>query len=341
MATQKVKVIDVHNHLFPKEWLDFLAKKKKIGSLTIERAGPTNVLFYYGGTRLGTISRPGHCEPEPRVKDMNEYGIDIQIVGLTAPGIEVIPKSEGIVWAKKINDYIAKMCQDYKGRFYALAALPYQDVGESLKELERAYKELGAKGIMMFSNINGMPIYSPEFIPIYEAAEAYDLPIFIHPAPPLTTQVMSRIHMPLPLYGFVLDTTMAVTGLIFLGVLEKFPKLKIIHAHLGGVFPYLVGRVDDCFKTYSKDHGFALKELPTDYYKRNVYVDAISFHLPAMRCALEFLGPDHILIGTDYAHPIGGPERVVGFVRDLRLPKKDCEKILWKNAARLFKLDNV
>jgi len=272
-------------------------------------------------------------------EDMDEYGIDIQIVGLTAPGVEVIPKPDAIIWSKKINDYLSKMCQDYKGKFYALASLPFQDVKESLKELERAYRELGVKGIMMFSNIKGVPIYSKKFFPIYEAAEDYDLPIFIHPAPPLTTKVMSKIRMPLPLYGFILDTTMAVTGLIFEGVLEKFPKLKIIHAHLGGIFPYLVGRIDDCFKTYSKDLGFSLKELPSQYYKRNVYVDSISFHLPAMKCALEYLGSDHILIGTDYAHPIGGPERIIRYVKDLGLSKKDYERILWRNAANIFKLD--
>jgi len=184
-----------------------------------------------------------------------------------------------------------------------------------------------------------MPIYSPEMFPIYEAAEAYDLPIFIHPAPPLTTEVMKRVQMPLPLFGFILDTTMAVTGLIFQGILARFPKLKILHAHLGGVFPYLVGRIDDSFKSYAKDYGFTLPLPPSEYYKRNVYVDAISFHLPAMKCALEFLGPDHILIGTDYAHPIGGPERIIGCVKDLRLPAGEEEKILWKNAAQLFKLD--
>jgi aminocarboxymuconate-semialdehyde decarboxylase len=232
------------------------------------------------------------------------------------------------------------VCEKYRGRLYAYATLPLQDVKESIKELERAYKELGVKGVIIFSNIKGMPIYSPKFLPIYEAAEAYEMPLFIHPAPPVTTDAMKKASMPLPLFGFILDTTMAVTGLIFHGILESFPQLKIIHAHLGGVFPYLVGRIDDSFKSYSKDYGFSLQQMPSEYYKKNVYVDAISFHLPAMKCALEFLGPDHILMGTDYAHPIGGPEKVVGFIKDLGLPEEDTEKILRKNAVKLFKLDH-
>jgi len=219
--------------------------------------------------------------------------------------------------------------------------LPLLDVKASVKELERAYKDLGAKGAILFSNIKGRPIYISKFFPLYEAAEDLEIPIFIHPAPPLTTEVMKKASMPLPLFGFILDTTMAVTGLIFQGVLETFPRLKIIQAHLGGVFPYMVGRVNDSFKSYAKDYGLSLPQLPSDYYKRNVYIDAISFHLPAMKCALEFLGPDHILLGTDYAHPVGGPEKVIGFVKNLGLSEEETERILWKNAAQLFKLNHL
>ncbi len=332
-----MKVIDVHNHLYPKEWMAFL--EGRAGSPTMVRTGPTSMIFYYEGARLATVSNPGHYDPEPRMKDLDRYGIDIQILSLTTPSVELIPAAEGVVWAKKVNDYYAKVCETYKGRLYPLATLAYKDVKESVKEMERARKDLGARGITLFSSVKDKPIYSPEMLPIYEAAEAFDMPIFIHPAPPLTTEVMKRVQMPLPLFGFVLDTTMAVTGLIFQGILERYPRLKIIHAHLGGVFPYLVGRIDDSFRSYARDYGFSLPLPPSEYYRRNVYVDAISFHLPAMRCCLDYLGPDHILTGTDYAHPIGGPEKIVGCVKDLHLSAEDEEKILWKNAAQLFKLD--
>ncbi len=333
-----MKVIDVHSHLYPKEWMAFLEGRP--GSPTLVRTGPTSMIFYYEGVRLATVSRPGHYDPGPRMKDLDEYRIDIQLISLTTPSVELIPEAEGVAWAKKVNDYYAAVCQRYKGRLYPLATLPYQNVKESVKEMERALKDLGARGITLFSSIKEKPIYAPDLLPVYEAAEAYDMPIFIHPAPPLTTEVMKKVQMPLPLFGFILDTTRAVTGLIFRGVLARFPKLKIIHAHLGGVFPYLVGRINDSFNSYAKDYGLSLPLPPSEYYRRNVYVDAISFHLPAMRCALEFLGPDHILVGTDYAHPIGGPERIIGCVKDLGLPPGDEEKILWKNAAQLFKLDH-
>ncbi len=193
----------------------------------------------------------------------------------------------------------------------------------------------------MFSNINGRPIYSPEFYPLYEMAEALDLPIFIHPAPPITTEILKSVNMPPPLYGFILDTTIAVTGLIFHGVLERFRNLKIIHAHLGGVFPYMVGRINGIFTdNLAAEYGYSLPELPSAYYKRQVYVDCVSFHLPALRCALEFLGSDHLLLGTDYPHPLGGAEGVIQSLEDLQLPVKDLEKIFSRNAMKLFNLED-
>lgn len=334
-----MKTIDVHNHLYPKEYMEYL--RKGVGPLSLKQTGPKTQAFYYGGLRLATITERGHYEWAPRVRDMEKYGIDVQMVSLTAPGVEMLPKAEGVKWAKKVNDHLAEGCRKYKGRFYALAALPYQDVKASIKELERAYNDLGVKGVTIFSNIAGKPIYLKEFLPIYEAAEALDLPIFVHPAPPLTTDAMKKAQMPLPLYGFILDTTMALTGVIFNGIFEKFPKLKMIHAHLGGVFPYMVGRINDCFYTYQKDFGYSLSQDPSEYYKKNVWVDAISFHLPAMKCCIEYMGVDRLLIGTDYAHPIGGPDKVGRFVNDLKLPKKDVKKIFWRNAAKLFKLKDV
>lgn len=333
-----MKVIDIHNHLYPKEWMDFF--HGRTGPLTLSRTGPTTAVFYHRGKRLATVNREGQYDPARRVDDLDEYGIDVQIVSLTTPSVELIPKSKAVPWAKKINDYFAKMCEDYKGRFYAYATLPYQDVRESLKELKRADEELGVKGIMMFSNIQEKPIYSEELLPIYEAAEAYDMPVFVHPAPPVMSEAMKKIHLPLSLYGFIFDTTIAVTGLIFQGILERFPRLKIIHPYLGGVFPYMVGRVESSFKSHSKEYGFPLQGSPSEYYRRNVYIDTVSFHLPAVRCALDFMGPDHILIGTDYAHPDGGPEKACRFVEMLGLPDEDYEKILWKNATKLFKLSH-
>jgi len=331
------RTVDVHNHLFPIEWIDYL--EKSTGQITMKRTSPTSIIFYADGVPTVHISKVGHYDPEARLMDMDKYGIDANILSVSIPSVEVLPEKEGVTWAKKINDYYASLCQKYPKRFYAFATLPYQNVEEATKEMDRAFQDLGAKGIMMFSNINGSPIASPEFYPIYAKAEEYELPIFIHPGLPLTADVMSKLRLPSPLFGFVFDTTMAVISLIFQGVLEKYPKLKLIHAHLGGVAPYSVGRIDDCFNSYYKEYELELPKTPSEYYKEQVYVDSISYHQPAIRCCLDWLGPDHIMLGTDYAHPIGHIEVAVRDILDLDLSEKETDKILGGNAARVCKLE--
>ena len=332
-----VKTVDVHSHLFPRMWLDYVEKRTQWP--TMKWTGPTSLVFYDEGVIVGHVDRPGHYDVEPRIKDMDKYGHDIHILSLTFPGVEMIPAAEGIAWAKRANDYLAEVCHKYPERFYALAALPYQDMDEAMKELDRAYKDLGAKGIMMFSNINGKLITSPEFEPLYAKAAEYELPILIHPTTPLTAEVMKKVRLPFQLFGFTLDTTMAVIGLIFQGVLEKYPKLNIIHSHLGAVVPYLVSRMEDSFRGYAKEWGIELPKTPSQYYKKQVYVDSINYHVPALRCCLDWMGADHICLGTDYAHRVGRPERAVAYIKELGLSEEDTDKILGGNAARIFKLE--
>ena len=333
-----MKIIDVHNHLFPPAWIDHLDGRP--GSPTLKRTGPKSMIFYYADRPLSHVHKPGHFDVDARLEDMDQYAIDTQILSLTTPSVEFLPAREGVAWATKVNDIFAETCRKHEGRFHAFATLPYQQPKACVKELERAYKDLKVKGITMFSNIVGKPIYSPEFYPIYEMAEAYGLPVFVHPAPPITTEVLKGVNMPTSLYGFILDTTMAVSGLIFSGAFERFPELKVIHAHLGGVFPYMVGRINGIFTDgIAIEWGYSLPKPPSVYYQEQVYVDCVSFHIPALHCAIEFLGIDHILLGTDYPHPLGGAEQAIQSIKDLRLSQADTEKILGGNARRLMGLE--
>jgi len=327
-----LRTIDVHNHLFPPEWIEFLGKRTK--SPRMERKGNTMVL--YSHEKMGShISEPGHYDVGARIKDMDQCGIDTQILSLTLPSVEELPVDEGVKWAQKINDYFAEVSHKSPGRFYAFATLPLQDVKEAVKEIDRAYKDLGVKGITMFSNVDFRPLSSPEFHPIYAKAEECGLPIFIHPGIPFTSEVMKTHGLRNSLYGFTVDTTMAVMSLIWRGVLEKYPGLNIIHAHLGGIVPYLVQRLEDCWQAEVKEFGVRLPKTPSEYYRRQVYPDSMSAYLPAMRCCLEFVGPQHLCMGTDYAHGIGNWEHAVSSIKELGLPENETNDILGGNAARI------
>ncbi len=249
----------------------------------------------------------------------------------------------GLRGQKRLMTITREVCHKYPGRFYAYATLSYQDVEEACKELDRAYRELGVKGISMFSHVNGKPIHSPEFHPIYAKAEEYGLPIFIHPAIPLTFEIMKQYKTAAGIYGYPLDTTLAVMGLIFEGVLEKFPDLNVIHPHLGGVVPYLVWRMEKAwqhhFDTSLLPSSDRLPKTPSEYYKQQVYADSVSSYLPAMRCCLDFVGPRHLCLGTDYAHGPADWNNAISIVREMNLSEEDTDDILGGNASRIFKLE--
>lgn len=333
-----MKIIDVHSHLYPREWIEYLSKR--IECPRIEQKGPSSMIFYSHNVRCSSADGPAYFDPAARMEHLDHCGIDVQILSLPPPGVEELAVDEGAEWARRINESFAEVCSRYPGRFYAYATLPYQDVEEALKELDRAYHDLGAKGIAMPSNVNFEPLSSPAFLPIYAKADEYGLPILIHPGVPYTGEIMLKHKLIPALYGFLLDTTMAVTSLIWCGVLETYPGLKIVHAHLGGMVPYLVKRMEDCWQFYLKSFGGeTLPKRPSEYYRRQVFPDSVSSYPPAMRCCLDFVGSEQIVLGSDYPFPVGGWEQAIDFIKQLNLSEEDTRKILGKNAARIFHLD--
>lgn len=334
-----MKVIDIHNHAYTKPWLDYLVQRT--GDPSFEWTGPTSGLAKLGGVIVGHVDKAGDFDMAARVEDLDAAGIDVQVLSHTCPGVAEVSVSESIEWSKRINDTFAEVCQKWPGRFYFLATLPPENIDESLKELERAYKELGAKGVQMYSNVNGVLCSSPEFFPILEKAAEYGLPVKIHPAfRPLTAEAMKVANLPFQLFGFTLDTTMAVTTMLYGGLFEKLPALKVIHSHLGGMAPYMMGRVDTAFKRYAKEWDIEGGRIPSEVYKDNVYIDTLSMHVPAIKCAYEYMGVDHLLFGTDYPHRASGTvEDNLDILDKVGFSDEEKEKVFSKNAMKLFDLE--
>ena len=333
------RVIDIHTHTYTREWIDYMAQRKE--EPRFEWTGPTSGVFKVaGGVIAAHVDHAGDYDIETRLADMDKYGIDIQVITHTSPSVAEVSVGESIEWASRINDILAGYCQKYPGRFFFKATMPFQNIEESLKEIDRAYKVLGAKGIQIFSNINGKLASSPEFHPIYERAADYGLSVELHPSnKPLTAGIMKEAGLPLQLYGFTMDTTMAVTSLLYQGVFEKYPSLKVHHCHLGGMAPYMMGRVDNAFRRFAKEWDIKLPKPPSEYYKDQVYVDTLSLHVPAMRCALESVGVEHLLFGTDYPHRASGtPEENLDALDGMGLTEEEKAKIFEKNAIELFNL---
>jgi predicted TIM-barrel fold metal-dependent hydrolase len=218
------RTVDVHCHWYPGEYMEYLMSRGSGNSPNCIHDGGTHYRMYYKGVPVAHIDRAGHYDLEERIRDLDKAGLDTQLLTVTIPGPECLERDTGIYWAKRLNDALAEAAAKYPGRLYHMASLPYQDPDAACEELERC-RRMGCVGIQMFSNVNGEPVFLEKFHGIYEIANKYELPFLVHPAVPLTASVMDMMRLPYQLWGYTLDTSMAVMSLIFQGVFAKYPKL--------------------------------------------------------------------------------------------------------------------
>jgi aminocarboxymuconate-semialdehyde decarboxylase len=266
---------------------------------------------------------------------MDRTGIDMQVLTLTTPGVEREAPERGVKLARLTNDGFAEIIDDHPDRFTALATLPLQDPGAAVDELERSVTELGLRGAMLLSNVNGKPLDAEEFGPVLEKAVKLDVPLYIHPTSPINDKWMNDYRL-VPIMGFGVDTSLAVLRLVFSGALKRNPKLKLVASHVGGVFPFLRGRIDIGFNAYPECK-LHIQEPPSKYLKK-VWMDSIIYDNDVLLSALVFSGAEKMMLGTDHPHQIGDIEKAVSRIKELDVSPREKELILGENAAKLLKL---
>jgi aminocarboxymuconate-semialdehyde decarboxylase len=323
--------IDIHNHFYPGAYIDELKRGEGYASVSKDEYG--RLLIHYVGD-YNIVVGP-HVKLEDRLEAMDRHGVDMQVLTLTTPGVEREAPARGIKLARLTNDEFGEIVEKYPDRFTALATLPLQEPEESVVELERAVRECGLKGAMLLSNVDGEPLDSNRFIPIYEKAVELDVPLYIHPTSPINHIAMDDYRL-VPILGFGVDTTIAVLRLIFSGVMKQLPRLKLVASHLGGVFPFLRGRIDIGFHAYPECK-INISEPPSDYLKQ-IWMDSIIYDNDVFMSAFAFSGPDKIMLGSDFPHQIGDLEHAVNRIKNLDIDEDEKEKILGTNAEKLFKL---
>jgi len=220
---------------------------------------------------------------------VDRYGVDMQVLTLTIPGVEREEPKQGIRLAQIANDGFRQIMDKHPDRFTALATLPPQERNAAADELDRAVRECGSRGATLFSDVNSEPLDSERFLPIYEKAVKPDGPLFIHPTSPIN-QVAVDIYRLVPILGFGVDTTLAVLRLTFSGVMERPPSLKLVVSHLGGVFPHLRGRIDTGFQAYPECRT-NISEFPSQYL-RQIWIDSICYDRNVFMSAYKFSGPE-------------------------------------------------
>ena len=324
-------IIDFHNHFYPGAYIDELKREKGYASVSKDEQG--RLLIHYVGD-YNIVVGP-HVNLEDRLEAMDRYDVDMQVLTLTTPGVEREAPARGIKLARLTNDGFGEIVEKHPDRFTALATLPLQEPEESVAELERAVGECGLRGAMLLSNVDGDPLDSERFMPIFEKAVELDVPLYIHPTSPINHAAMDDYRL-VPILGFGVDTTIAVLRLIFSGVMKRLPRLKLVASHLGGVYPFLRGRIDTGFHAYPECK-INISEPPSEYLKK-VWMDSIIYDNDVFMSAYAFSGPDKIMMGSDFPHQIGDLEHAVDRIRKLDIGDDEKEKILGGNAAELLKL---
>jgi predicted TIM-barrel fold metal-dependent hydrolase len=303
----------------------------------------TELSKHYTGVEAG---RTGETEQRLydlgalRLKEMDEAGIDMQVISHGAPSTQKLGLDVAVKLTTQVNDRLAKVCAAKPERFAGFAALPTADPQAAADELERAVGTLGFKGAMIHGLANGEFIDGKKFWPIFARAEKLDVPIYLHPALPnaKVTEIYYQDYakdFPLvvrPAWGYTVETATQAIRLLLSGLFEKHPKLKIILGHLGETLPFLVWRIDASLKRPGqKPMSFR------DIFCNNFYVTTSGFFSdPALLCCVMEMGVDHILFAVDWPFVMNQP--ATEWIKDVPLADADKAKILSGNARRLLKM---
>ena len=332
--------IDIFCHIFPQAFYDRMMTHSERAANMQKRVREIPVL----------------TDVELRLRIMDRFPGYQQVFCLGSPPIEDFGDAKVAPELARIaNDGMAEICARHPDRFPGfIASVAMNNMGECMKELDRAIGQLGARGVQIFTNVNGRPLDEPEFRPLFERMAAHDLPIWLHPArpsnfPDYIGEKKSKFEL-WWVFGWPYETSIAMSRIVFAGIFDSFPNLKIITHHMGAMIPYFEGRIgpglDQLGKRTPEGESdlvkHSLKRRPLDYFRMFCGDTALFGAVAPLECGLAFFGVDQILFASDMPFD---PEKGPGFIREtiraieaMSIAPSDREKIYEGNAKRLLRL---
>jgi len=246
---------------------------------------------------------------ERRIADMDAAGIDRQIISLTCPGTQILARDQGVAMAALANDQLAQACRTYPDRFTGLTAIAPQDPKTAAEEIERGQNQLGFKGVIINSHTQGEYLDDPKFWPIFEAAQALDTPIYLHPNTPPRNMIgpMLEAGLDSAIYGFAVETGLHLLRIITAGVFDHFPRLRLVVGHLGEALPFWLYRIDYMHAATVRAGRYEsmkpIQRRPSEYLRENVWLTTSGMAwVPAIMFCRDVLGPGRVMYAMDYPY---------------------------------------
>ncbi len=332
-----MRTIDIHAHLIPQCLWRALEAGQKWYGIQYEPGGNPGMVVNHG--RRIPVSLPQlRFTPEERLQDMDAQGVDVQVISIHTLFFSYhLDPAQGRQLARDVNDEIAGMTRQWPQRFAGMATLPVQDVGVAVAELDRAVNVLGLKGAELDAMVNGCNWDEPEFLPLFQAAEAMGAVLFFHPQPQ-DNLVLSRIDRfaLANSIGVPVEDALVVATLIFGGILDACPDLKVCIAHGGGPACFGMGRLDRGWQVRPEARTHIHK--PPSTYQRRLYYDCVTNSEAVLRFLLDHVGADRVVLGSDWPFVRWDPSPVAWVQGLASLSQAEKDKILWQNLETLLGL---
>lgn len=328
--------IDMHTHYIPEKLPDFTKKFRYGDFIYLDHKDAGVADMKQGGKFFRTIEE--NCwNPELRIQEYQEHNTQVQVI-CTIPvmfSYWAMP-NDGLEVSRFLNDDIAEVQNKYPKNYISLATLPMQDPELAVKELERCKNELGLPGIQIGSNINDKNLSEPEFEPIWKACEELGMAIMIHPWNMMGKKDMEKYWLPW-LVGMPAETSRAICSMIFSGVFERYPKLRVCFSHAGGSFPATIGRVEHGFNCRPDLVAIDNPVNPREYLGK-FWIDSITHDARMLEYCLELVGSKRICLGSDYPFPLGDLE-IGKFIEEMDIDQGIKEDIFCNSILEWLDID--